>query len=95
MLMDFVVSAVVEYRFSIVSADQSLFQKIEEPGKGEAVEVLEDGPPFPEFGREGPPSRSIEHHIPKGVEVLVHGGKTTACRHNVVVSNPEFLDLIF
>jgi hypothetical protein len=27
--------------------------------------------------------------------VLVHGGRPTACRHNVVASNLEFLDLIF
>ena len=95
MLMDFVMGAVVKHRLGFISADQALLQKTEEPGEGEPVEVLKDGPPFAEFGRQGPPCGTVEHHIPKGIEVFVHGGGPAACRHNVVVSNPEFLDLIF
>ena len=95
MLMDFVLSAVVEHGLGFISTDQALFQETEEPRVGEAVEVLKDGPPFTEFGRQGPPCGTVEHHIPKGVEVLVHGDRPTTCRHNVVASNLEFLDLIF
>ena len=94
-LMDLVVGAVVEHRLGFLAADQSLLQKTEESGEEETVEVLEDGSPFPEFGRQGPPSRTVEHHIPKSIEVLVDGSGPTACRHNVDASNIEFLDSIF
>ena len=95
MLMDFVVSAIVEHGLGVISTDQALFQKTKEPRAGEAVEVLKDGPPFTEFGRQSPPSWTIEHHIPKGIQVLIHGDRPAACRYNVVVSTSEFFNLIF
>ena len=63
MLMDFMAGAVVEHGPGLMAADHVLFQKTEEPGEGEAVEELKYSPPFSKFGREGPPSRTVEQHI--------------------------------
>ena len=94
MLMDFVVGAVVEHRFRIVSADQALFQKIEEARQAEPIEELKHRAPFSKFRGERPPSWTVDHHIPKSIEVVI-GDSGTSCMDYVVVSNPEFLDLIF
>lgn len=94
-LMDFMVGAVVEHRLSLISADQLLFQKIEEACEGQPIEELIYGRPFSKFGGQRPPGRPVEHHIPKSIEVIIGDPGPASGMDYVVVSNSEFLDLIF
>jgi hypothetical protein len=93
--MDLVVGAVLEHDLSLISTDQALLQKAEEPCERESVEVLAVGRLFNEFIGQNPSRGTFEHQIPKGAEVLIHGGLSTARRYNVVASNVELPDIIF
>ena len=95
MLMDLAMGAVHENGFGHLSGNQLVLKELEITILREPVEKLMDGRPGTELGRQGPPRTTITEQIPEGIEVLIGGSDPPACMHKGVVSDPEFLDLIF
>lgn len=93
--MDLAVSAVHEDGFRGVHADQLVLKEFEITILGEAVEILMHGCPFAKQTGQPAPGTAVAQEIPEGVEMADNICGFSACMHKVVVSAPEFFDLIF